>query len=131
MLEPKDRKLKYIDGFLVQKSNDEMENETELETDEISMNVIKQVADSLEDMVNTEIDFPSNSKNKEKKMAILDIKVWVEKTEIKNKEIKKQIFFEYYEKPMCSRFVLMKDSAAPKTTCFNTGRHQKIEKLIN
>ena len=87
MFEPIDRKLKYISGCLIQKSNEEMDKESKLETDDISINVIKQVADSLEDMVNTEIDFPSNSKNKEKKMAILDIKVWVEKNEIKNKEM--------------------------------------------
>ena len=95
------------------------------------MNVIKQVADSLEDMVNTEIDFPSNSKNKEKKMAILDIKVWVEKTEIKHKEIKKQIFFEYYEKPMCSRFVLMRDSAAPMNQKRTVLTQEGIRRLKN
>ena len=82
-------------------------------------------------MVNTEIDFPSNSKNKEKKMAILDIKVWAEKPKSKTKKLKKIIFFEYYEKPMCSRFVLMRDSAAPMNQKRTVLTQEGIRRLKN
>jgi hypothetical protein len=45
------------------------------------MKTIKEVADSLEEMIETEIDFPSNRKNLKKKVSILDIQLWVRKVE--------------------------------------------------
>jgi hypothetical protein len=45
------------------------------------MKIVKEVADSLEEMIETEIDFPSNRKNLKQKMSILDIQVWVRKVE--------------------------------------------------
>ena len=59
------------------------------------------------------MDFPSNSKNSKKKLSILDIQVWVEKVKITEEIMKNQIMFEFYEKPMSSKFVMMKDAAAP------------------
>ena len=76
------------------------------------MKVINDVADSIEDMVKTEVDFPTNVKNKQSKMPILDIHVWIRRIESEN-TVKKQIFYEFYEKPMASKFVLMQASAAP------------------
>ena len=61
MLNPVDRKLKYEKGNMVLKNEEELERESKLENDEVSMKTIKEVADSLEEMIETEIDFPSNS----------------------------------------------------------------------
>ena len=71
MLRPVDRKMKFEEGFLVEKTETEIEKEIKLENDEVSMKVVKDVADSIEDMIKTEVDFPSNPKNPEKKMPIL------------------------------------------------------------
>ena len=131
MLKPIDRNLKFVEGCLVAKNADETKKESNLEIDEISMNIVKNVADSLEDMIKTEIDFPSNSKNAVKKMSILDIQVWVEKVEKENKETKNQIFFEFYEKPMSSKFVLMKDSAAPLSQKRTVLTQEGIRRLKN
>ena len=59
MLNPVDRNLKYNEGKLIMKNDEELEEESKLDNDEISMKTIKNVADSIEDMIETEIDFPS------------------------------------------------------------------------
>ena len=63
-------------------------------------------------MIETEIDFPSNRKNLKRKMSILDIQVWVRKVETEKKSVKNQIYYEFFEKPMSSKFVIMNNSAA-------------------
>jgi hypothetical protein len=103
----------------------------ELKDDEVSMRVVKDVADSIEEMVQTEIDFPSNPKNKDKKMPILDLKVWVRKIRVENGKIKNQIFYEFYDKPMSSKFVLMKDSAAPLSQKRTVLTQEGIRRLKN
>ena len=113
MLRPVDRKLKYEENEMVMKTTEEMEKENKFEKDEVTMKTTQTVADSIEKMIKTEVDFPSNKKNPEKKMAILDIGVWVQKIESENRSIKNQIFYEFFEKPMSSKFVIMRDSAAP------------------
>ena len=77
------------------------------------MKIVKEVADSIEEMIETEIDFPSNRKNLKKKMSILDIQVWVRKVETEKKSVKNQIYYEFFEKPMSSKFVILKNSATP------------------
>ena len=113
MLNPVDRNMKYVRGQMKLKTKEEIEDEINCENDEVSMKTVKNVADSIEEMIETEVDFPSNKKNSDKKMAILDIKVWVKPIETENKLVKNQIFYEFYEKPMSSKYVIMKDSAAP------------------
>ena len=41
------------------------------------------------------------------------MQVWVEKIKITEEIMKNQIMFEFHEKPMSSKFVMMKDAAAP------------------
>jgi hypothetical protein len=53
MLNPVDRKLKYEEGHLVMKNEEEVERESKLENDEVSMKIVKEVADSLEEMIET------------------------------------------------------------------------------
>ena len=63
------------------------------------MKIVKEVADSLEEMIETEIDFPSNRKNQTQKMPILDIQVWVRKVETENKSVKNQIYYDFLRNP--------------------------------
>ena len=128
IINPIDRNMKYENGHLIQKTKDEIEKEYDLKDDEVSMKIVKDVADSIEEMVQTEMDFPSNSKNSKKKLSILDIQVWVEKIKITEEIMKNQIVFEFYEKPMSSKFVMMTDSDAPmsqKRTVQNPRRFKK------
>ena len=90
MLTPVDRKLKFNAGQLILKNEEEMSQENKLDNDEVTMTVINDVADSIEDMVKTEVDFPTNVKNKQSKMPILDIHVWIRRIESENK-VKKQL----------------------------------------
>ena len=131
MLEPVDRKMKFEEGHLALKTKEEIEKEIGLEDDEISMKVVKDVADSIEEMIETEVDFPTNKKNIDKKMAILDIKVWVKKMETENGDGINQVFYEFYEKPMSSKFVLMKDSAAPLNQKRTVLTQEGIRRLKN
>ena len=100
------RKYKYSDGQLVRKTEEEIDKDKEEETDKLTMEIIREIADSVEDMIDTEADYPSANDGK---LPILDIKVWVKKEENQPD----QIFYEFYEKEISSQFVIMKDSAAP------------------
>ena len=131
MLRPVDRTLKYEGGKLIKKTEKEINSENKLENDEISMEVVKSVADSLEEMIKTEIDFPSKPKNKEKKMPILDIQVWVKEVVKENGVKSKQIYYEFYEKPMASKFVMMQRSAAPLSQKRTVLTQEGIRRLKN
>ena len=131
MLRPVARNLKYFEGQMIPKTKEEIEEESNLENDEICMKTIKTVADSIEDMIETEVDFPTNKKNPEKKMAILDIKVWVQPSETENQIVKNQIFYEFHEKSMSSKFVIMKDSAAPLSQKRTVLTQEGIRRLKN
>ena len=61
-----------------------------------TMEVIKDIANDIDDMIALTIDVPS--KHEDKKLPLLDLKVWLEKDE--------QIFFQFYEIPMKSRKVI-------------------------
>ena len=79
ILNPVGRNVKYREGQLVMKNIEEVEKESQLEIDEVSMKIVKDVADSIEHMIDTEVDFPSNKKNVGNKMPILDIVFWIKK----------------------------------------------------
>ena len=131
MVRPVDRTKKFEEGQLILKTVDERKNERNLDDDEVTMKVIKDVADSIEEMIETEVDFPSNRKNQYRKMPILDIKVWTKNIELENKRFKNQIFYEFYEKPLCSKFVLMEASAAPLSQKRTVLTQEGIRRLKN
>ena len=112
ILNPADRNVKFSGGELVMKNIEEVEKESHLDIDEVTIKIVKDVADSIEDMIDTEVDFPSNKKNVGK-MPILDIVVWIKRIQTEAKTVKNEVFYEFYEKPMASKFVILKNSAAP------------------
>ena len=65
------------------------------------------------------------------KPTILDIVTWVQKKEPEKQNMKNQIFYEFYEKPMASKFVIMKDSAAPLSQKRTVLTQEGIRRLKN
>jgi hypothetical protein len=64
-------------------------------------------------------------------MSILDIQVWVRKVETETKSVKNQIYYDFFEKPMSSKFVIMKNSAAPLSQKRTVLTQEGIRRLNN
>ena len=86
---------------------DEIEGDSLVPEDQRNMELLKEVADAVEPMIETTVDYPS--KHEDNKMPILDLKVWTSEREDGGKEVE----FEFYRKPFASRFVMLASSAAP------------------
>ena len=76
-----DRELKVcpLDGGLMSKSKDEIRQEQDKREDELVMEELRKVADSVIDMFKTEADSPASHPELDYKMLILDMCVWMEK----------------------------------------------------
>ena len=71
-------------------------------------------------------------------MPILDIQAWIKQVETGSKMFKNQIYYEFYEKTMSSKFVIkipdLERFCGPfqsREDCSYTGRYQKTQKLQN
>ena len=71
--------------------------------EEVTMELIVDVAESIDDIVKFTFDVPS--KNKNGKIAILDVEVSI------NRDEGNRIDFEFYEKPSRNDKVILEDSA--------------------
>ena len=95
--------------------------------DEITMEIIVEIAESVDDIVKFTADMPS--KHKSNKIAILDVEVNI------NKKEQNRIDYEFYEKPSKNKRVILEDAALPapqKRTiltqeCLRRLRNTKIE----
>ena len=76
-----------------------MEEDREVPGDRRTFEVIKEIGDSLEDMIQLTADVPSNYSNG--RVPILDMEVWIEKDE----EGVSQLRWSFYEKKMKNKFV--------------------------
>ena len=99
-------------GTVVKDEKLDYDEEKELEdrksdSDVVTMEVICDVANSVESMIKMTFDAPS--KYPEKKVPMLDVKVWLDKDD------NDRVYYEYYEKPTKSKFVISKSSAMPKS----------------
>lgn len=92
-----------FDGTMTidQKSIEEDEN---VEKDERTMKVLKQIGNSIHPSIQLEIDYPTN--NEDGKLRILDLKVWIEKI-----EGKRLIVYEHYSKEVSTKAVINAKSA--------------------
>ena len=68
------------------------------------MNIVKEVANSIDPMINFTVDVPSD--NDDGKVPMLDVKVWIDNDD-------NQVNYIFYQKPMKNRRVTMKSSAMP------------------
>ena len=117
---------KLVEGKIVM-DEEKRKNDSSKKDDEISMEIIKEIAESIDDIVKFSVDLPSNHTNE--KIAILDLEVNV------NKEEQNRIDFEFYEKPSKNKRVILEDAALPskqKRTiltqeCLRRLRNTKVE----
>ena len=84
-----------------QKSKDDDEN---VENDERTMKIIKEIGDSIHPSIKLEIDYPS--RNEDRKLRILDLQVW-----IKRIDGKINIVYEHYRKEVSTKEVINERSA--------------------
>ena len=82
------------------------EDETK-EDDEITMNVFKGISETIHDSIKLKVDYPS--KYEDRKIPILDLKVWIEETEDGS-----HIMYEHYEKEIASKQVIHANSVSSK-----------------
>ena len=68
--------LEYVNGKLEHNAEKEQQ-ETNLPDDERTMNLVKDIANSIENMISMTMDVPS--KHEDNKVPMLDVKTWLEK----------------------------------------------------
>merc|ERR1712074_63204 len=73
--------------------------------EEITMEIIKEVAESVDPMIQFTVDLPGNYENG--KFPVLDVQAGI------NKEKQNKIEFEFFEKPTKNKKVILSDSAIP------------------
>lgn len=74
-----------------------------VDADKRTMDVIKDVAYSIDEMIQMTIDVPSNYKDR--RVPMLDTKVWL------NEEDENKIYYIFHQKEMRNRLVILKKSA--------------------
>ena len=94
----------YINGKLEYNKEKEEEDEN-MPDDERTMKVVKDIANSIDPMIQMTIDVPS--KHEDHKVPMLDVKAWLDENN------GNEIFYLFYEKPTKNRYVISKDSAMP------------------
>ena len=98
---------RYIGDELVVTEETKQEDEA-IEPDLRTFKVIQSIGNSIHPSIQVEIDVPSNYPDK--KVPILDLKVWIEDVETENGKERK-ILHQHYMKPMANKFVIRSDAA--------------------
>ena len=80
------------------------------------MEKVKEIANSIHKSIVVKVDYPSNHENN--RLPVLDMEFWIGQVEV-NGELKHQIFYSHYMKPVSSRYVIHKDSAISYNTKLN------------
>ena len=94
----------------------------EAETEELRLTrILKQIADSVQVGIVMEADHPEN--NVDKKMPILDMKVWLGEEGF--------LLHKHYEKQMSSKLVLHANSAQSSGCKRNVHRQELIRRMLN
>ena len=94
----------YKDGKLIF-NEEKAKDDWNLPEDKVTMDIVKDIANDIDDMILMTVDIPSNYSDN--KVPMLDIKVWI------NKDDENKIYYSFYEKPTKSPFVVSKTSAMP------------------
>ena len=79
-----------LDGCPVNKPEDQVEAESDLQEDEITMREVQKVADNLLKNIETEYDCPSSHPELGNKIPVLDLAMWVETVKVSSTGIKGQ-----------------------------------------
>ena len=118
---------RYVDdGCIVIKKihNENIEGNSEKYT----MNTIKDIANGIHESIVVKVDYPS--KNENKRLAILDTEMWIEKVNV-NGIMKCQIIYSHYMKPMSNRYVVHFESAMSYSSKINILTNELIRIFKN
>ena len=102
-----------------------VESDKEVPGDKRTFEVVREVGDSLEEMIKLTADVPSNYTGG--RVPILDMEVWVERDESGMSKIR----WGFYEKKMKSRYVMMRDSAVGMKTKRRTLVQEVVRRMRN
>ena len=122
---------RYVDdgNIIVYHGEDKSISEKEpgLKEKEIMEN-IKIVGNSIHPSISVKVDYPSNHLNK--RLPILDTEMWIEEVVI-NDTIKHQVLYSYYEKEMCSKYLIHKNSALSNKSKINIVTNDLVRVMKN
>ena len=110
---PIDPGLEYMNGRL-EWNAEKAVDDADVPKDIGTMRIVQAIANDIEPMIQMTFDVPSL--HNDKKVPMLDTKVWIDEEENK-------IYHQYFEKPTKSKMVISKESAMPL--------HKKIDILSN
>ena len=97
-----------------------MESDTETDEDERTMKELSKIGSNIHPSIITTYDCPS--KNTDQKMPLLDLKVWSEGNVLR---------FEYFEKPMSSKFTIPVQSAHSWKMKMAVLHREAVRRLLN
>ena len=126
LMESMEKGTMFKDGKLIVDLEKKVLDE-EKSDDAVTMEVIQEIANSINPMFQFTVDTPSNHENG--KLPILDLQVKI------NEEENNRLDFEFYEKPLKNKKLILSDSAIPakdKRTiltqeCLRRLRNTKVE----
>ena len=81
------------------------EKDKQSPADKVMMEVVMEIASSIEEMIEITVDFPNN--HEDKVVPLIELKAWL------NESDGSKIYYTFYEKPTKSPFVMTKSSAMP------------------
>ena len=115
---------RYVDdiNIIARVSRGEREEYGEKE----GMELFKQIGNGIHKSIQLEIDYPE--KHEDKKMPLLDVKVWMMERNDRNKKV---IMYEHYRKEMASRMKIHQRSAIPYRDKMNILTQEVIRTLKN
>ena len=100
-------------------ANDNMSDE------ERTFTAVREIGNSISDMIQLTVDYPSNNSNG--RVPILDLECWV----IRDENGFQKILYSFYEKPMKSSFVMMRASAVSDSTKRSALTQEAVRRFRN
>ena len=113
-----------LDGCLVNKPEDQVQSESNLEEDEITMREIQKIADNILKNIETEYDCPSSHPELGNKVPVLDLAMWVETVKVSSTWIESQDMHSNCEK--CEICLPLGESAQNGLE----GKHTSVFKIM-
>ena len=98
--------LRYVEGKIIMDTTKVVEDEKRA-PDERTMELIRQVGDDIHPLIKLEVDYLL--KHPDKKLPILDLKVWVEQREREiqgSNQMVSVIVYEFYAKEIASKALI-------------------------
>ena len=113
---------KYENGVIVLDTEKKKIDEEKID-EHVTMEVIVEIAQSIDGMIKFTYDIPDNHKNK--KLPVLDVTVNV------NKKEENRVDFEFFEKPTRNKKVILENSALPANQKRTILTQECLRRLLN